>query len=127
MTKVKFDLERKQYATGTFYFPVLIKDGKQEAIFSLGGGILDLVSFLCRVVVLVSFYPANARVLRLDEPFKNLSVEYRPSTASLIEALSEQFNIQLIMVTHMSFLTELKDSSIFKTEMTKEGTKYTKE
>lgn len=122
----QFDLDRKQYATGTFYFPVLVKDGKREAIFSSGGGVLDIVSFLCRIVVIVSFYPVSSRVLKLDEPFKNLSAEYREKAALLIEKLCSDFNIQLIMVTHEKFLKELKGSCLFKAEKVDNVTSYTK-
>jgi DNA repair exonuclease SbcCD ATPase subunit len=118
---VKFDLERKDYATGTFYSPILVKNGEKEEIFSSGGGVIDVVSFLCRVVVLVSFYKKSQRVLRLDEPFKNLSVEYREKALSLIKQLSDQFDIQFIMVTHLTWLKEVEGAVIYKVSKGEDG------
>lgn len=118
---IKFDLERKDYQTGTFYFPVLLKDGKKEDLLASGGGILDIVSFLCRIVVLVSFFKEDSRVLRLDEPFKNLSVEYRQKAVDLIKQLSERFQIQFIFSTHIDEYTDIEGARVFKT-VKKDGT-----
>lgn len=122
---VSFDLEMKQYATGTFYSPILIKNGEQEDIMSSGGGILDIVSFLCRIVVLVSFYTKESRVLRLDEPFKNLSKEYREKAVILMGQLSEQFGIQFIMVTHIDEFANIPGARVFVTSQKDGRTKYT--
>ena len=118
---VSFDLEQKIYQTGVFYSPVLIKDGKQEDLMSSGGGILDIVSFLCRIVVLVSFYTKESRVLRLDEPFKNLSREYWDAATRLISELSDQFHIQIIMVTHLAFLRDIPGAKVFQTSKDSQG------
>jgi DNA repair exonuclease SbcCD ATPase subunit len=122
---VSFDLDLKVYATGVFYGPVLIKNGKREDLMSSGGGILDIVSFLCRIVVLVAFYPRDARVLRLDEPFKNLSAEYRPKAIELMSELSKQFDIQLLIVTHLDELAATPGAKIFKTTKKNDRTQYT--
>lgn len=124
--RIKFDLELKQYATGSFYFPVLIKDGVKEAVFSSGGGLLDIISFLCRIVVLVAFYKEDERVLKLDEPFRNLSEEYRDKTALLLKHLSDRFKIQFIIVTHMEFLKELEGATVYRTDQVDGITTYKK-
>jgi len=38
--------------------------------------------------------------LILDEPFRFLSIEYRPKIRELIQQLSEELDFQFIMVTH---------------------------
>lgn len=124
-SSVSFDLERKDYATGTFYSPVLLKDGKQEDLWSSGGGILDIVSFLCRIVILVSFYTKDSRVLRLDEPFKNLSKEYREKATQLIKQLSDQFEIQFIFTTHVPEYVDIEGAKVFKAERKDGSTTYT--
>lgn len=121
---VSFDLEMKQYATGTFYSPYLLKDNKPEDIMSSGGGILDIVSFLCRIVVLVSFFPKESRVLRLDEPFKNLSKEYRDKAILLMKELHEQFAVQFIMVTHITEFSEIPGARVFITSKKDGKTTY---
>lgn len=123
-SNVSFDLEMKMYATGTFYSPILVKDGNKEDLMSSGGGILDIVSFLCRIVVLVSFFSKDSRVLRLDEPFKNLSKEYREKAIFLMKELSSQFGIQFIMVTHIAEFAEIPGAKVFKTSKTKGITSY---
>jgi len=37
----------------------------------------------------------------LDEPFKNLSTEYRDAVCRLLEELSKKLNIQFLIVTHI--------------------------
>jgi ABC-type sugar transport system ATPase subunit len=36
----------------------------------------------------------------MDEPFKSMSAEYWQNTRLLLEGLSKDFGIQIIMVTH---------------------------
>jgi len=66
-----------------------------------GGGILDVASFGLRLsAVLLSQVNRKRRILILDEPFRFLSVEYRPKIRDLITQLSEELDFQFIMVTH---------------------------
>ncbi len=124
---VEFDLERKDYATGTFYAPMLVKSGNEEDLFSSGGGILDIVSFLARVVVLTSFYRKDQRVLRLDEPFKNLSAQYRPKAVELLQRLSDTFDIQIIMVTHDPLYASIPGATVYQVSAGVDGySKYIK-
>jgi hypothetical protein len=44
--------------------------------------------------------PASRRLLVLDEPWKHLSENYRPAARKLIEMLSEQMQVQFLIVTH---------------------------
>ena len=38
----------------------------------------------------------------LDEPFRFVSREYRPAIAELVKELSEELNVQFVLVTHSS-------------------------
>ena len=56
------------------------------------GGVVDVISFASR--------PARRKLLVLDEPFRMLSVEFRPQIRGLLEAISEEFGVQIVLVTH---------------------------
>lgn len=64
------------------------------------GGVLDVASFALRLSSLVLTKPKPRKVLILDEPFKNVSVEYQDNVRSMLETLAKDFEIQIIMVTH---------------------------
>ena len=63
-----------------------------------GGGVKDIVSFIVRVALLS--YTSNARILFMDEPFKNISDEFKEIIESIVKELSSNFNIQIITVLH---------------------------
>ena len=66
-----------------------------------GGGILDVAAFGLRLsAVLLSQVSKRRKILILDEPFRFLSIEYRPKIRELIQQLSEELDFQFIMVTH---------------------------
>lgn len=124
---IKFSLERKDYATGTFYSPVLVKNGVEEDLFSSGGGVLDMVSFLARIVLITAFYKKEQRVLRLDEPFKYLSAKYRPKAIELIQQLSETFGVQIIMITHDPAFAQTPNATVYNVGTNEQGySTYTK-
>ena len=95
----KIIFERKRNKTEARL--VFIKDGHEiNPVDSSGGGSIDVASFALRVACLMLSKPALRRVLFLDEPFKHLSKQYRPAVRELLETLSRETKIQIIMVTH---------------------------
>lgn len=64
------------------------------------GGVCDIASFALRVSCLMLSKPQLRRLLVMDEPFKNVSEEYRDNTRIMLEELSKDFDIQFILVTH---------------------------
>lgn len=65
-----------------------------------GGGVVDVAAFALRLACLVLSQPRRRRFLALDEPFKHLSREYRPRVKALLETLSKEMGVQILMVTH---------------------------
>jgi len=66
-----------------------------------GGGVLDVAAFGLRLsAVLLTLVNRKRRILILDEPFRFLSVEYRPKIRDLIQQLAEELDFQFILVTH---------------------------
>lgn len=77
------------------------RDGKQiDPMTASGGGAVDVASFALRLVCLILSTPKKRKALFLDEPFKFLSKEFRPAIRELIKALSDELDIQFVMVTH---------------------------
>ena len=77
---------------------------KLDPLTSSGGGVIDVAAFALRLSCLLLTRPQARKVLILDEPFKNLSANYRPRLQSLIETLSKELGIQIIMSTNIESL-----------------------
>ncbi len=65
-----------------------------------GGGCVDVASFALRLSCLALSRPRARKVEILDEPFKNISPEYRHLIPNMLLILSEEMGIQFIMVTN---------------------------
>lgn len=72
-----------------------------DPVNSTGGGVMDVVSFGLRVACLMLQKPQAAKVLIMDEPVKNLSLQYRAPMLGLLKSLAEELGMQFIMVTHI--------------------------
>jgi DNA repair exonuclease SbcCD ATPase subunit len=98
-----FRIDFKQRRNKTEGELVLVKDGHDvgDAMGDDSGGVLDIGSFALRTTNLLTAKPERQLVLFLDEPFKFLSVKYRPALIQLIETLASNFNIQFLFVTHI--------------------------
>lgn len=81
-------------------------DGDQllDPVNSVGGGVSDIIAFALRVVFLFLKRPQPRRLLVLDEPFRFVSVEYRPAVAQLLQELAEELDLQILIVTHQDEL-----------------------
>lgn len=71
-----------------------------DPLTASGGGVVDVAAFALRLACLVLRKPPLRRLLVLDEPAKHLSAEYRPKFRAILERLSEELNVQIILVTH---------------------------
>jgi len=81
------------------------RDGVEaDPLTASGGGVVDVAAFALRLASLCLSRPAKRRVIVLDEPFKFLSVQYRPRIRELLEGLAKDLNVQFIMVTHLEDL-----------------------
>ena len=69
-----------------------------------GGGMVDVAAFALRVAALVLCKPSRRRVLVLDEPFRFVGQRDQPSVRRMLETISEDYGIQIIMSTHISSL-----------------------
>lgn len=62
------------------------------------GGVVDVAAFALRVACLM--FSGARRLLILDEPFRCLSGRRTADAAQLVEILSKELDIQIVLVTH---------------------------
>lgn len=67
---------------------------------STGGGVADVVSFGLRLAALILSRPKRRRLLCLDEPFRHLSRDHHATVRGLLETLSQELEIQILLITH---------------------------
>jgi len=97
-----------------FYFD---EEGNlDKPIDSAGGGLLGIAGFGNRIMMW-SLNP-NSPVLTLDEPFKDLSSDKHKNASELLQKLTKEIGLQIIMVSHQEEIHAQADK-IFK--VTKKG------
>jgi DNA repair ATPase RecN len=82
--------------------------GEIDPMNASGGGVLDVVCFALRLACYTLETNSN-NVIVFDEPFRFLSADLRESACEIISKLSNQLNIQIIMVTHISEFVGIAD------------------
>lgn len=106
----KINFEQKRGRTeATLVFE---RDGMEvDPLTASGGGVVDVAAFALRLSCLMLSRPPVRRMVVLDEPFKFVSEEYRGKVREMLEQLSKELNIQIIMVTH---IPELETGTIIR-------------
>lgn len=84
-----------------------------DPLTASGGGVVDVAAFALRLACLTLRRPALRKLLVLDEPFRFVSASYREKIRSLLEAITTEFNVQVIMVTHIN---ELRCGAVIEIE-----------
>lgn len=74
-----------------------------------GGGLISLCGVLLRVVMVRLMSDRVRQIMILDEPLAMLSAEYVPAAGELIQKLSSELDIQVIMVTHQPEFMDTAD------------------
>lgn len=95
---IRFDKKR-----GRTDAVLILTKGEHEVEDPLNGdsgAVCEMAGFALQVSCLVLSKPKLRSFLALDEPFKSMSAEYWENTRLLIEGLSKDFGIQIVMVTH---------------------------
>lgn len=89
------------------------RDGMEiDPLTASGGGVVDVASFALRLSCMMLNKPKLRRVLVMDEPFKFVSQGYRENVRTMLEQLSKELKIQIIMVTHIDELVTGKVVSL---------------
>lgn len=106
-------LERKRGKVEAYL--LFLKDGMEvDPLTAAGGGCVDVAAFALRLACLCLKRPAARKLLVLDEPFKNPSEEYMPRIRALLEILSRELKVQILLVTHEA---QLKTGTIVPLSM----------
>ncbi len=114
----------------SFRIEIVVRAGRVEADYFLakngleaqmkppdydrGGGVVDVVTIALRLAI-VELVGCQGPVL-LDEIGKMVSVGYRQPVAEFLKTYSEQFNRQIILITHAAELAEVADKSFCVTQ-----------
>jgi len=81
-----------------------------------GGGVLDVISFILRVVMWSLERPKRRNTIVLDEPGKFISKDLLQLFGVMISEVSSLLNVQFIMITHEKDLIEIADTSYLVTQ-----------
>lgn len=92
-----------------------------DPIDASGGGAVDIAAFALRVASWSMQTPHSRPTIILDEPLKNLSIEYQKKGSQMLKEVSEKLGIQFIIITHESVLAEYADKQ-FNTKLIKKVT-----
>jgi len=102
----------KRSMSADFYFT---RDGERfDPLECCGYGCVDVACFALRVAIW-SLCPST-RVMFLDEPFKNVSEEYRERVGQLVQKISRALDFQFIITTHLPELAKYADADFFLTK-----------
>ena len=96
--KINFKRKRGKTEAGL----VLLKDGHEieDPLNEDSGGVVDVAAFALRLSNIILNKPTLRKIIALDEPFRNLDIQNRTKIRMLLEELSKEFKVQLIIVTH---------------------------
>lgn len=95
--KIVFEKKRNQTEARL----VFVRDGMEiNPMDAAGGGVVDVAAFALRLACISLRRPRLRRFVVMDEPFRFVSVQYRPRVRQMLEQLSEQMDMQLLLVTH---------------------------
>jgi DNA repair exonuclease SbcCD ATPase subunit len=76
----------------------------------IAGGLIDVISFACRVVLWSLQTPRSRNVLILDEPMKNMG-KLITLGGQVLREISHKLNFQLLIITHEEELMGIADRS----------------
>ena len=101
-------IERKEGARGETY-RILVKKGDiiGPPIDTFGGGVVNVISFLLRVIMIQRF--KLSKFMALDESFNNLSESYIPRLSQMLKTLCDEHDYTILSVTHQPALAAAAD------------------
>jgi len=113
---IKFNIEfveKRNQTEANFYLTSESDEESRvegEITFSYGGGVVDIISISLRII-LMQLLKLEGPII-LDEPGKNISVQYVDKFAKFLTDVSSSFDRQIIMVTHNATLANCANNII---------------
>lgn len=74
-----------------------------------GGSVVEIASFLLRVLLILASRPPLRRVIVIDESFRMVEDNKVPVLAQMVRELIDRLGIQVILVTHMPAFGDAAD------------------
>jgi len=105
--KFHINIEPKYGTISTSFKTEMVGVAEGDVLESFGGGIVNLESFLLRIITL--FQTKLSPFLFLDETFSNLSDEYVENCSSLLKSLCEKLGITIFLITHNELMLNNAD------------------
>ena len=97
----QFKIEFEQKRGRTEASLKFVRNGMEvDPLSASGGGVVDVAAFALRLACLILLRPPVRRLMVLDEPWKHLSVQYRPRVRDLVETLADEMDMQFVIVSH---------------------------
>lgn len=107
-------------------FKLLQNNGLElDIMTSCGGGVVDVVAFVLKALMLASIRPKREPIMFLDESFAHVSSEYVPKIAILLQSLSKQLNMKFLLVTHQQTFLDVATNG-YELGKTSAGTEFRK-
>lgn len=100
-------IERRNKTECDIYFTK--NDVFHDPLEASGYGAVDIASFALRIASWSLNRQKTRNTIILDEPFKNLSKEFREAASQMVKEISQKLNIQFIIVTHDPVLASYSD------------------
>lgn len=108
--KIIDSVKRKQVVYDfRVYSDSFSSDAGMPILDSRGGGLVSIVSFLLRLVILCLIDKKAERFIALDEPFSALSENYHENLVSTVKQIAVKLNVQLLVVSHQKSLDSFGD------------------
>lgn len=108
--KILDSIKRKQVVYDFRVYSDSFKSAEGVSILdSRGGGVISIVSFLLRLVLMCMMDKKAERFMALDEPFNALSENYHENLVSAIKSITEKLGVQLLVVSHQKSLDAFGD------------------
>ncbi len=102
-------VEKKSQARGNVYRLLVQKDGGEpyDPMNSYGGGVVNVISFLLRIILIKRF--RLAKLLVLDEQFNNVSAQYLPNVSAMLRTMTDNHGYTILAISHQKQLALTAD------------------
>lgn len=110
--QMTFKVNAKQSKIGIKYSLSIVTDGVEtDLLDAKGGGVLDVIQLCLRITYLIRLKTLR-KILVLDEPLKNLDSERINLAVEWLYGVSQNFGIQLVIITHIPALIFQNDKVV---------------
>lgn len=98
-----------QVKRGSMSYSFTLNDNETEIIEAEGGGIVQVIAVLMRIITISISKPELKKILVLDESLGMVAKEFISNTSKFIKDLGNKLNFIIILVTHQDQFIEHAD------------------